>query len=88
MVAESSGFGVVCIENFSFRDDDFDRFDHSFVMRDIRVDHLQEGQDRCRSTGSKGSVDKTIGLSVTFGIVEGHFIVTYRDSDPDSELGS
>ena len=45
VVAESGRLGVTGVEDGALWDDDLDRLDHTLVVRNVRIDHLQESED-------------------------------------------
>ncbi len=85
MIAEGRRFRIGRIEDRALRYDDIDRLHHALVVRDVGIDHLQEGEDRRRRARGVGAVDEAVGLRVGIGVVEGDMPVLDPDPDADRE---
>ena len=83
VVAEGGRRRVGGVEESPLGDDDLDRRHHAVVVRDVGVDHLQEGQDRRRGARGVGAVDEAGGLRIRAGVVEADAIARHGDGDAD-----
>ena len=86
VVAEGRRLRVRRVEDRAFGDHDLDRLDHALVVRDVRIDHLQQRQDRRRRAGSERAVDEPVGLPVGARVVEPDLALADLDVHADREF--
>ena len=70
MVAERRRLRIIGVEDRARGNDDFYRFEHPLVVRNIRIDHLQQGQNGRRRARREGAIDEAVALRIGFRIVE------------------
>ncbi|MBV6412139.1 MAG: hypothetical protein GAKPKEKM_03060 [Rhodocyclaceae bacterium] len=88
VVAEGGGLRVGGVEHRALGDDDLDRLHHALVVRDVRIHHLQQGEDGGRGAGGEGAVHEAVGLGVGARVVELDRAVLDLDVDADGELAA
>ena len=86
VVAERRRLRVGRVEDRAFGDHDLHRLDHPLVVRDVRVDHLQQRQNRRRRARRERAVHEAVGLRVGARVVEADPAVLDVDVDADREL--
>ena len=86
VIAEGGRLRIARIEDGAFRNDDVDRPDHAFVVRNVGIDELQEGEQGRRRARRIGAVDEAVGLRVGPGIIEFHMGVFDGDGDADGKF--
>ena len=77
-------FRITGVEDGALGNHDFDRLDHSLIVRNIRIDHLQQRQDGRRRARREGAIDEAVALRICFRVVE--FDALVFDGDGHAHL--